>query len=77
MSNPSTSQPVLHSDEALKFVERIAELSIWSYDKSDGTPYKECEEPSDGYIDSHSCLMDLIEEARKIRAQQAQASSNS
>ena len=60
------SQAMQHSEKAGKFVERIAGLSIWGYDKDDGTPYKECEEPSDGYLDSHCCLMDAIKEARGI-----------
>lgn len=64
------SQAMRHSEKAGKFVERIAGLSIWDYDKADGAPYKECEEPSDGHIDSHCCLMEAIEEARKIQVGQ-------
>jgi hypothetical protein len=40
----------------------------------DGTPqneFDECEEPSDGYLDSHMCLMSAIENARKIQSGQA------
>lgn len=62
------SQAMQHSEKAGKLVERIAGLSIWDYDKNDGTPYEECEEPGDGYLDSHCCLMDAIEEAREIQA---------
>jgi len=51
-------------DEALSFVEHVAGLGICGYDKNDGTPYRECPEPSDGYLDSHCCLMELIETAR-------------
>lgn len=49
-----------------KFVEEVAGMSIWDYDRDDGTPYKECEEPGDGYLDSHCALMALVEEARKL-----------
>lgn len=47
-------------------VRRIAALSIWGFDNDDGEPYDECEEPDDGYNDSHTCLMGLIEEAREL-----------
>lgn len=49
-----------------QFVDQVASLKIWSYDKYDGTAYAECEEPADGFLDSHTCLMDLIEQARQI-----------
>ncbi|WP_341744733.1 hypothetical protein [Azonexus hydrophilus] len=61
------SQAMQHSEKAGKFVEQIAGLSIWDYGKNDGTPYKECEYPSDGHVDSHCCLMDLVEQARLIQ----------
>lgn len=48
------------------FVESVAGLSIWDYDKGDGTPYEECDEPAEGYLDSHVCLMQLIEQARSM-----------
>lgn len=64
------SQAMQHSEKPGKFVERIAGFSIWDYDKNDGTPYEECEEPGDGYLDSHCCLMESIEEAREILAGQ-------
>lgn len=57
------------------FVSRVAGLSIWDYDQNDGTPYRECEEPTDGYLDSHSTLMDLIEEARQLEPQGPEASA--
>lgn len=60
------SQSMQHSESAGKFVEHIAGLGIWDYDKNDGTPYQECEEPTDGYLDSHCCLMESIEVARTI-----------
>lgn len=51
---------------AAMFLQSVAELNIWGYGKDDGSPYKECEEPAEGYLDSHCCLMSLIEEARSI-----------
>lgn len=54
--------------DAYSFVDQVASLSIWSYDQDDGNPYAECEEPADGYLDSHCALMALIEEARKLRS---------
>ncbi len=50
------------------FVDHVARLNIWAYDKNDGSPYQECKEPSDGYLDSHCCLMGLIEQARALHA---------
>lgn len=50
------------------FVEQIANLRIWGYDQDDGSTYLECPEPSDGYLDSHCCLMGLIEQARALHA---------
>lgn len=47
-----------------KLVRNLAALSIWSYDRDDGSAYEECEEPDDGYVDSHMCLMRFIEQAR-------------
>lgn len=49
------------------FLRQIAALLIWSYDDNDGTPYQECQPPSDGFLDSHYCLMDLIEQARRLQ----------
>ena len=46
------------------FVERVAALKKWDEPDEDGEPF----EPSDGLDDSHSCLMDLIDEARGIAA---------
>lgn len=61
------AKPVLVPD-TYSFVDQVASLSIWSYDKDDGTPYQECKEPDDGFMDSHEVLMALIEEARKLRS---------
>lgn len=53
--------------EKLKqFITDVSELKMWGYDKDDGTPYEESEEPGEGYEDSHTCLMNFIEEARNI-----------
>lgn len=53
---------------ATRFVQRVSRLSIWDWSLN-GAHYAECEEPSDGYEDSHSCLMALIEQARVIQAE--------
>lgn len=58
-------QKELHA-ELLKFAAHIARLNIWDYGNDDGSAYKECDEPSDGYLDSHTCLMDMIETARRM-----------
>lgn len=50
----------------VRFVDQVAALNIWGYDTDDGSPYTECEEPSEGFLDSHCCLMGLVEEARKL-----------
>lgn len=55
--------------KALDLVKQIADFKIWDYDRNDGTPYQECEEPGDGHVDSHTALMDLIESARIILAE--------
>lgn len=58
---------VAKESQAHPFVAKVAGLSIWDYDKDDGSPYEECEEPDDGLLDSHCCLMSLIEDARRIQ----------
>lgn len=60
--------PDLLSSPVREFTQAVARMHIWDYDKPDGTPYKECEEPSEGYVDSHCALMDTIEDARKALA---------
>lgn len=50
-----------------RFVDQVAGMSIWEYDRDDGTLYQECAEPGDGFLDSHCSLMALIEEARKLK----------
>ena len=64
VTSPATA---VQRPEVEAFVHQVAGLSLWSYDRDDGTPYRECEPPSDGFLDSHCCLMDLIEEARRLR----------
>lgn len=57
-------------DEALenrRFVNTIAGMSIWGFDKDNGDRYEECNEPDDGESDSHMALMGLIEDARKLK----------
>lgn len=62
------SQAMQQAEKAGQFVERVAGFSIWSYDKNDGSPYEECEEPSEGFLDSHCALMATIEDARDLLA---------
>lgn len=61
------AQATVDDAKAREFVARVADLSIWGYDRNDGTPYEECEEPCEGLADSHECLMGLIERARTIQ----------
>lgn len=58
------------------FVEMVASLRIWSYDSDLKTNAElgnldkdgdEINEPDDGFIGSHTCLMDLIEQARGMQ----------
>ena len=60
------STTMQHMEAVNKFVGQVAGFSIWGHDQDDGTPYEECDEPSDGTGDSHECLMNLIEKARKL-----------
>lgn len=48
------------------FAENMASMAIWDYDQDDGEPYTECDEPGEGWLDSHCALMDKIEVARKL-----------
>lgn len=62
--------PTAPSDQKTdEFIKSLAALSIWEWDKDDGSPYDECDEPNDGFKDSHNCLMHLIEQARAILAE--------
>ena len=56
-----------YAEKTDKFVHQVGALSIWDYDQNDGTRYQECDEPVDGFLDSHTCLMDLIEQARNLQ----------
>lgn len=57
--------PILNA--SAEFVDQVARLSIWDYDKDDGSRYEEIDdEPDEGYLDSHNCLMGLIEAARRL-----------
>ncbi len=51
---------------AVQFVSQVANLKIWGWCTDGGELYQECPDPSEGESDSHSCLMGLIEEARKL-----------
>jgi hypothetical protein len=51
-------------EQALDLVERLAGLTLWDEPGPDGEFF----EPTVGLEDSHSVLMDLIAEARRIRA---------
>lgn len=62
-------------EEALAFVGQVAGLRIWGYTRNDGLPYEEGEKPSWGFIDSHGCLMNLIEQARRIQAGESDPAS--
>ena len=66
------STTMQHVEAANKFVGQVAGLSIWGHDQDDGTPYEECDDPSDGTVDSHECLMNLIEEARRLEGESKQ-----
>lgn len=61
------SNTMQYVEKADQFVAQTAALSIWGHDRNDGTPYEECEAPSEGYADSHECLMNLIEAARDVQ----------
>ncbi len=61
------SQTMQYAEKTDKFVHQVRALSIWEYDQNDGTPYDECDEPDDGFLDSHTCLMGLIEQARALQ----------
>ena len=54
------------AESALELVNAIARMNIWSYDNDKGDDYAECDEPSEGFLDSHCALMSLIEQSRKI-----------
>lgn len=50
----------------VRLVNQIAALNIWEYEAADGSSYKECSAPMKGFLDSHCCLMELVQEARRV-----------
>jgi len=60
--------PESNAENHKLFVQQVAGLSLWSYDNDKGEPHHECEEPSEGFLDSHCSLMGLIEQARRLAA---------
>ncbi|KLR59286.1 hypothetical protein OX89_02545 [Diaphorobacter sp. J5-51] len=60
------SQSMEYAEKLAGFVQHVAALNLWGYDKDDGNPYQECEDPDEGHSDSHNCLMELIEQARRL-----------
>lgn len=51
---------------ALTLVAEIASLAVWEYATNGQGYVGECNPPSEGYRDSHQCLMSLIDQARAI-----------
>lgn len=49
------------------FIADIARLSRWDWSDDKGNELNECQQPSEGYEDSHNVLMHLIEGARALR----------
>lgn len=49
-----------------RFVAKVAGLSLWNWSSDAGEQLSECDPPPDGELDSHACLMGLIEQARMI-----------
>jgi hypothetical protein len=49
-----------------EFAEQVATMCIWEHDDDEGNSYNECDEPDDGYGDSHSALMATIEQSRTL-----------
>lgn len=58
------------ASSAESFLRNVARLSMWSYERRDGKRYSECEAPSEGFLDSHCTLMELIEDARRLVGQE-------
>ena len=66
---------VSQREQAFAFVEQVARLRIWGHIRIDGSPYRECEKPSWGFLDSHERLMDLVEQARGIQERRSDPAS--
>lgn len=58
--------PEKPQQSAIDFVEQVARLRLWDWSDNDGNLVSECEEPAEGWLDSHVSLMELIESARTI-----------
>ena len=64
----------IHEDEEsgvpagrlVRLINQVAALNIWGYNAEDGSPYQECRAPTEGFLDSHCCLMGLVEVARRV-----------
>ncbi len=69
MQTDNQVKAVSVEEKAVALAKQIADFKIWDYDRDDGTPYEECEEPDDGHMDSHTALMGMIEAARSILAE--------
>lgn len=59
--HPASMDAADTMDKFAKFVEEVAGLPIWDYDD-----YQERDYPAEGYLESHYCLMELVEIARKL-----------
>jgi hypothetical protein len=64
-SDLATSLTEAQAEQA--FIADIARLSRWDWSDDKGNELNECEQPSEGYEDSHNVLMHLIEGARALR----------
>jgi hypothetical protein len=62
----ATAQLQAQNSVMQTFVGRVSELRMWDYDDDEGNRYQECDEPDDGYGDSHDALMGLIEMSRDL-----------
>lgn len=62
----ATAQLQAQNSVMQTFVDRVSELRMWDYDDDQGNQYQECDEPDDGYGDSHDALMGLIEISRDL-----------
>lgn len=63
-------QAKLRAAKVETFVRMIAGLRVWDHADESGVPSEsnECDEPTEGHLDSHQCLMGLIQDARSLQA---------
>ncbi len=63
-------QVKLRAAKAESFVRMIAGLRVWDHADEIGVPSEsdECDAPTEGHLDSHQCLMRLIQDARSLQA---------